>query len=166
MAASDAAEPGDEHAAPDYRPEALRRARAGGSVNMAAYFAASLGLPRWAERLQELEGEEHQLLTRLRAAWIELAESTPDDGAFARAWLARVQATPLDEINALVDQHNEFYPVERRLPWDLRLSDYRAPWGMEWRRARRDAAWVLGALPADRAMALALSLRLRSPDRS
>jgi hypothetical protein len=154
MARPDAADPDDQQAAPDYRAEARRHARAGGSVNMAAYFAASLGLPRWAERLQELEGEERQLLTRLREAWVELAERTPDDDAFADAWLARVQATQLDDINALVDQHNEFYPVERRLPWDLRLGDYRAPWGMEWRRARRDAAWLLEALPADRAAAL------------
>jgi hypothetical protein len=66
-----------------------------------------------------------------------------------------------ETINALVDQHNEFYPVERRLPWDLRLGDYRAPWGMEWRRPRRDAAWVLEALPADRASALALRGRSR-----
>jgi hypothetical protein len=159
MARPDPADHRDEEAAPDYRSEALRRARAGGSVNMAAYFAASLGLPRWAERLQELEGEEHQLLTRLRATWIELAEATPDEDAFARAWRARVEATRLDDINALVDQHNEFYPVERRLPWDLRLGDYRAPWGMEWRRMRRDAAWVLAALPADRTAAL------RSPSR-
>ena len=155
MARPEGADQRDDQAAPDYRPEALRRARAGGSVNIAAYVAASLGLPRWAERLQELEGEEHQLLSRLRRAWIELADATPDDGAFARAWLARVQATRFDEINALVDQHNEFYPVERRLPWELRLGDFRAPWGMEWRRTRRDAVWLLEALPADRATALA-----------
>jgi hypothetical protein len=161
MARPDEADQGDEQAAPDYRPEALRRASAGGSVNLAAYFAASLGLPRWAERLQELEGEERQLLTRLREAWSELAETTPDDDAFARSWLARVQAMRFETINALVDQHNEFYPVERRLPWDLRLGDYRAPWGMEWRRARRDAAWVLEALPADRTSALALRARSR-----
>jgi hypothetical protein len=65
-----------------------------------------------------------------------------------------VEATSLEQINTLVDQHNEFYPVERRLPWDFRLADYRAPWGIAWRRPRRDAAWVLEALPADRAAAL------------
>ena len=150
----DAADHGDEETAPDYRAEALRRASAGGSVNLAAYFAASLGLPRWAERLQELEGEERQLVTRLRGAWVELAEATPDDETFADAWCSRAASLGFESINALVDQHNEFYPVERRLPWDLRVGDYRAPWGMEWRRPRRDAAWVLAALPADRAAAL------------
>jgi hypothetical protein len=145
----------DEPEGPDYREEALRRASTGGSVNVEAYFAASLGLPRWAERLQDLEGEERDLLARMRDAWIALAEETADDATFARAWAARVRSTSLDAINTLVDRHNEFYPVERRLPWDFRLADYRAPWGIEWRRERRDAAWVLDALPADRSAALA-----------
>jgi hypothetical protein len=144
----------DDEGREDYREEALRRAKAGESVNVEAYFAASLGPPRWAERLQDLDGEEKDLLSRLRTAWIELAEVTPDDATFARAWIARVQATRFDAINTLVAQHNQFYPVERRLPWDFRLADYRAPWGIEWRRQRRDAAWVLEALPADRSAAI------------
>jgi hypothetical protein len=154
MARFDRADDPEEPAAGDYREEALRRASTGGSVNVEAYFAASLGPPRWAERLTDLEGEELDLIARLREAWIELAEEVSDGAAFARAWTARVHATSLERINTLVDQHNEFYPVERRLPWDFRLADYRAPWGVEWRRPRRDAAWLLDALPADRAAAV------------
>jgi hypothetical protein len=154
MVESDPWESGDEQDREDYREEALRRARRGERVNVEAYFAASLGPPRWAERLQDLEGEERALTSRLRDAWIELAGQTPDDPTFAREWMTRVRAARLDVINTLVDQHNQFFPVERHLPWDFRLGDYRAPWGIEWRRRRRDAAWLLDAFPADRSAAV------------
>ncbi len=121
---------------------------------MEAYVAASLGPPRWLERLQDIEAEEFRVLGSLRRAWLRLAEAEDRDGdAFAARWRLAASAYDLSELNGLIAQHNEYFPIERRLPFDIRTGDYRAPWGIPWRRAARDASWILDQVPPDLAAA-------------
>ena len=119
-------------------------------MNVESYVAASLGPPRWLERLQDIEGDELHLLGDLRRRWLALAAGadwTPE--AFAAAWRAQAEDVDLTDLNRLIAQHNEYFPIERRLSFDLRLGDYRAPWGIPWRRDARDAAWIMDHLPPD-----------------
>jgi hypothetical protein len=127
-----------------------------GTIDVAGYVAASLGPPRWLERLQDIEAEELRIVGELRRAWLALAgaaDATP--ARFADAWRNEASAVELAELNLLIAQHNEYFPIERNLPFDLRTRDYRAPWGIAWRRQPRDGAWVLERLPADLGVARA-----------
>jgi len=124
-----------------------------GPVNVEAYLATSLGTPRWLERLQDIEGEEFRVLCELRRAWLELAEDAGEAAGggegFAAAWRARASRFDLSALNRMIAQHNDYFPIERKLPFDVRTGDYRAPWGIPWRRARRDAEWIIGHFPAE-----------------
>jgi hypothetical protein len=145
-------------APPRRRRTAGRRLPAAGAgiVDAAAYLTASLGAPRWVERLQEIEGYRLEAESRLRARWSELArELRGRPEAFADSWREAAEGWSFAAHNDLVAQHNEYYPVERRLRYDLRRRDYVDLWGSNWRRQPLDAAWVLEALPPDLPTALA-----------
>ncbi len=137
--------------APDRQP-ARRRGGAvalpPGVVDATAYLTASLGAPRWLERLQEIEGYRLEAEARLERRWLELAEelhSRPQE--FARRWRAEAEGWSFADHNRLVAEHNEFYPVERKLRFDMRSRDYVDMWGIEWRMRPLDAAWVLREFP-------------------
>ena len=52
-----------------------------------------------------------------------------------RAPLARRrEAARFDELNELIRQHNDWYPIERDLPMDLRTRDYVKVNGRSYRR--------------------------------
>ena len=91
--------------------------------------------------------DEHE--RRLGAAREELLASGLDDDAFAAAWTAAV-GWSFDEVNALIDAHNRFYPAESRLPMDPRTRDYALVGGEDYRRRPLDAAWALEQFPAQR----------------
>jgi hypothetical protein len=135
------------------RPERRKGRRAApplGVVDTAAYLTASLGAPRWLERLQEIEGHRLEAEARLERRWFELAEQLRGRPAdFARRWREVAAGWRFDEHNRLVAEHNEFYPVERKLRFDLRSRDYVDMWGIDWRMRPLDAAWVLERLPPE-----------------
>lgn len=136
-----------------------RRGRASdpplGPVSTETYIAASLGPPRWVERLQDIEAEEFHVRSALRRTWLDLGAAAAGSEAFAATWRARAQAFDLTALNRLIAQHNEYFPIERRLPFDPRTGDYRAPWGIPWRRQARDTSWILDEFPADLAATVA-----------
>jgi hypothetical protein len=130
------------------RGRGRRPERAAGVVDTTAYLAASLGAPRWLERLQEIEGHRLEAEGRLERRWLELVEALRDDpAAFERRWRQVAARWSFAEHNRLVAEHNEYYPVERKLRFDLRAGDYVGMWGMEWRMRPLDAAWVLERFP-------------------
>ena len=51
-------------------------------------------------------------------------------------------------ITALIEQHNEWYPVERRLPMNPRTGDYVPVGGRSYRRPVLGPEWVLEQFPA------------------
>lgn len=59
------------------------------------------------------------------------------------------EAWRFDEVNVLIRQHDEWYPVERQLPMDPRTGDYVLIAGRPYRRRELDAAWVLEQFPAE-----------------
>ena len=106
--------------------------------------------PRWMERVVEVDQGIAAERRRLEGAYRALlAEYGRDRAAFARRWhdLARSWRFP-PELNALIEQHNEWYPVERRLPMNPRTGDYVPVGGRSYRRPVLGPDWVLEQFPA------------------
>ena len=67
--------------------------------------------------------------------------------AFARRWRAAARAWAFDELNELIAQHNDWYPIERQLPMDPRTRDYVSLRRQVVSPAHLGPEWVLGAVP-------------------
>lgn len=110
-------------------------------------LAASV-MPRYMERLREIEDELMLLRFRLRAEHARIArECAGDEASFAARWTALVSRWRFDDLNELIALHNEWYPVEADLPLDPRTRDYVIVGGRDFRRPLVDAGWVLERFP-------------------
>ena len=106
--------------------------------------------PRWMERLGEIDFGVARERRRLERAYRALRQQCGDDRReFARRWRAAARAWRFDDVNELIRQHNEWYPIERQLPMDPRTRDYVLILGRSYRRDPLDAAWVLAEFPAE-----------------
>ena len=104
--------------------------------------------PRWMERIGEIDHGIAQEQRRLGRAYRALAAECGRDAAlFARRWRARAHAWRFDHLNTLIEQHNEWFPVERRLPMDPRTGDYVPVAGRSYRRPVLGPEWVLEHFP-------------------
>ena len=115
-----------------------------------AYLKAGV-TPRWMERVVEIDQGIAAERRRLERSYRALrSEYGRDRAAFARRWreLVAVWRFP-PELNALIEQHNEWYPVERRLPMNPRTGDYVPVGGRSYRRPVLGPEWVLEQFPAD-----------------
>ena len=113
-----------------------------------AYLKAGVR-PRWMERVIEIDQGIAAEKRRLERAYRTLRhECAGDRAAFAPRWLERVHAWRFDELNELIEQHNEWYPVERRLPMNPRTGDYVPVGGRSYRRPVLGPEWVLEQFPA------------------
>jgi hypothetical protein len=113
-----------------------------------AYLKAGVR-PRWMERVVEIDqgiaAEKRRLERAYRAV---LLECRGDRAAFPRRWRQRVHAWRFDPaLNELIEQHNEWYPVERRLPMNPRTGDYVPVGGRSYRRPVLGAEWALEHFP-------------------
>jgi uncharacterized protein YneR len=100
------------------------------------------------ERLLEIDRGIARERRRLARAYETLrAETAPE--AFAERWRELAHAWRFDDLNLLIQQHNDWYPIERDLPMDLRTRDYVRVGGRSYRRAPLGPAWVLEQFPAD-----------------
>jgi hypothetical protein len=113
-----------------------------------AYLKAGV-LPRYMERLREIERETEDHKQRLDRAYRALQqEHAGDCAAFANLWRARARSWRFDRLNELIDEHNEWYPIESQLPMDPRTKDYQRIRGRSYRREPFDADWILAHFPA------------------
>jgi hypothetical protein len=128
------------------RPLSRRARQTARSVE--AYLKSGVK-PRWMERLSEIDqgiAAERQRLARAYRALQE--ECGRDPAAFERRWRAIARKWPFDGLNELIAQHNEWYPVERQLPMDLRTRDYVRVGGRSYRRPVLGPEWILDQFPA------------------
>jgi len=113
-----------------------------------AYLRAG-GRPRWMERLSEIEGrtamEKHRLERLHRALEEECGRGT---ALFAARWRAVAEHYSFDAINELIRQHNDWYPIERDLPMDVRTRDFVPILGRSYRRTELGPEWILEHFPA------------------
>jgi hypothetical protein len=102
------------------------------------------GLPRWMERVIEVDSRIALERQRLATAYTALeGECDGDRALFAARWHALADAARFDELNELIRQHNEWYPIERDLPMNPRTGDYVQVSGRSYRRPELGPEWVL-----------------------
>jgi hypothetical protein len=114
-----------------------------------AYLKAGVR-PRWMERISEIDHsiafQKRNYARRHRAL---REECGGDPERFAERWRAIADAARFDELNELIAQHNEWYPIERDLPMDLRTRDYVLINGRSYRREPLGPEWILAQFPAE-----------------
>ena len=104
--------------------------------------------PRWMERLIEIERGMARERERLAEVYAALQEECGDDRPrFAQRWRAVARSWRFEDLNELIRTHNQWYPVERDLPMDLRTRDYVLINGRSYRRPELGPAWVLEHFP-------------------
>jgi hypothetical protein len=113
-----------------------------------AYLAAGV-MPRYMERLREIEGERNRLRRQIEWAYRSMRAACGDDRKeFARRWRERAERFDFGEINELIRQHNDWYPAESGLALDPRTKDYVTIRGRSYRRSPLGPEWVLEQFPA------------------
>jgi hypothetical protein len=128
------------------RPMSRRARQTQRSVE--AYLKAGVR-PRWMERLDEIDQGVAAEKRRLARAYRALQEECREDPrAFARRWRARARSWSFEHLNVLIEQHNDWYPIERQLPMDPRTGDYVRFAGRSYRRPVLGPEWVLEQFPA------------------
>ncbi len=101
----------------------------------------ALGGPTmWMRRLRAIEDAFDQHVEQLDAAYRETDPAHWE--SVARGW-------NFSEINALIEQHNAYFPAEARLPMDPQTRDFIQINGRPYQREPLDAAWILSRWPAD-----------------
>ncbi len=137
-----------EGAATAGRPAEIRRRHFRPSVDS---YVASLGGPLpYMVRLREIERMIRDTAAALEECWRALAAEHPGDAAgFAVRWLAVVQRWGFTEVNDLIERHNRWYPIEARLPMDVRRRDYVLVNGRHYRHQPLDVGWALERFPAE-----------------
>ncbi|MGZ4202516.1 MAG: hypothetical protein ACXVRH_10710 [Thermoleophilaceae bacterium] len=114
-----------------------------------AYIAAGV-IPRYMERLKEIEAERARLRRQIGRAHRRLSEACGDDReAFASAWRERAERWNFQPINQLIHEHNEWYPMESGLPLNPRTGYYVMLRGRSYRREPLGPEWVLEQFPDD-----------------
>jgi hypothetical protein len=105
-------------------------------------------LPRFIERAKEIEQSRRRHQRELADVHRALSEECGEDRElFAGLWTERAHTWDFSEINQLIGEHNEWYPVERNLPMDPRTRDYVLIRGRSYRQAPLDPDWVLERFP-------------------
>ena len=112
-----------------------------------AYLKAGVR-PRWMQRITEIDDAlKHQRMRLARSHRAIREECEGDAELFARRWTEFAQRQRFDELNELIRQHNDWYPIERDLPMDLRTRDYVKVNGRSYRRPELGPEWVLEQFP-------------------
>jgi hypothetical protein len=105
--------------------------------------------PRWMERISEIDSAIAYQKRRFARAHKHIREQCGGDAElFAQRWTEFAERARFDELNQLIQQHNDWYPIERDLPMDLRTRDYVLINGRSYRREPLSAEWVLRHFPA------------------
>ena len=107
-----------------------------------------VGVPRFAERALEIEertvSHRRRLTAARRGQQLALAVSGLELAALrrlARSWC-------FDDVNALIDEHNRWFPIERNLPLDPATGEYLPVLGRTHRLERLGPDWAAAAITA------------------
>jgi len=119
-----------------------------------SYLLGANNPPRWMERAVEIDAGIRRERRLLATEWGELrARFGPDGAGFARAWRAfaasRASSPAYAELNELIREHNEWYPIERDLPVEPVTGEWVTAFGRSHLRPVLGEAWVLGELPVE-----------------
>jgi hypothetical protein len=104
--------------------------------------------PAYMRRLRNIERElerHKRMLARSHRVLSQALADAPEE--FAERWEAQARDWNFAQVNEMIEQHNEWYPIERNLPLDPRTGDYVKIRGRSYRRPQVGAAWVLEHFP-------------------
>ena len=120
------------------------------SVSSVEQYLQAGVIPRFIERANQIEAGIRRHRHRLERAYEWAREHRGGDPAeFAAYWRGLAESWRFDDINELIDEHNEWYPAERRLPLNPRTGDYLTIGNRDWRRRRLDTDWILEQFPVE-----------------
>ena len=106
-------------------------------------------MPRFMQRLREIDDGLVGHRMRLEHLYADLRRSFEGDPrGFEARWLHVAHCWRFDRVNELIAQHNEYYPIERRLPINPRTGEYVTVGGRPYLREPVGPAWVLERFPA------------------
>jgi hypothetical protein len=126
-----------------------------------AMLSGMFGPPAWAVRLKQIHDGRTRLTATLEQHWADHARRLRDRPAdFAVRWRTHVQKLDLTQINTLIRKHNEYYPIEARLPILYPSGKCYVPAGVEWPQNQVTVEGILENYPADLDMALFFSGQL------
>jgi hypothetical protein len=128
------------------RPLSSRASQTQRSID--AYLKAGVR-PRWMERVAEIDAGIARERRRLEQAYVALQqESGGNVGLFEHRWRAVARTWSFGELNDLIEQHNEWYPIERDLPLNPRTGEYVRVGGRHYSRPALGPDWILEHFPA------------------
>lgn len=88
-------------------------------LSLAQKIQGHLGPPAYAVRARRIEDSIEALYEELEAEHEQLAAVCEGDAeGFAEAWTSFIGTVRLDALNALIGDHNRYYPIEANLPDD------------------------------------------------
>jgi len=106
--------------------------------------------PRYMQRLMDIEAAVTEHRRRLGFLYEDLRSACAGQSeAFEERWHALARRWSFDRVNELIAQHNEYYPIERNLPIDLRTGDYLTVSGRSYRREPLGREWLLEHFPPE-----------------
>jgi hypothetical protein len=120
-----------------------------------AVVGGMFGPPGWAVRLKQIHDLRVQLEATLEAAWADHARrwrNHPQE--FTRRWEAYLVKLDVAKLNTLIRKHNEWYPIEARLPIVYPTGEYHIPSGVEYPQKLVTAEVLIELYPSDLDMAL------------
>ncbi len=119
------------------------------AASVESYLQAGV-VPRFIERAQQIESGTRRHRQRLERAyeWVR-KQHGGDPHAFRERWLGIAESWRFDDVNELIEEHNRWYPAERRLPLNPRTGDYLTIGNRDWQRYPLNAAWILRQFPAE-----------------
>ena len=89
-------------------------------TNLEARLRAAAGIPAYMRRLRRIEDLEQAIREALHdfvSPFRDNQASLPDQDIAAFA-----ETLPLQELNHLIEHHNQYYPIEANLPVDVRTG--------------------------------------------
>lgn len=96
--------------------------------------ALTIGVPAWAARKRKIEDDQARIVGELVTLHDKLVSSGGAQEEIELALCARAATYDLSKLNALVIDHNRYYPIEANLPLDRETGGYLAygrPWSPE-----------------------------------
>jgi hypothetical protein len=130
------------------RPKRRITRRSLRSVSSVEQYLQAGVVPRFIERARQIEDGTRRHRQRLQRAYEWAREQHREDpDAFNEHWRRIAVSWRFDDVNELIDEHNRWYPAERRLPMSPRTGDYLTVGNRDWRRTPLDSAWILAQFP-------------------
>ena len=128
-----------------------------------AMIGGMFGPPAWAVRLKQIHDGRVQLKATLEQEWAAHARRLRGrPGDFTKAWRTFVQKLDVSKLNVLIKKHNDYYPIEARLPILYPSNRYYVPAGVQWPQQQVTTDAILDEYPADLDMALFFSGQLKN----